>query len=107
VLLHFVRAEWVIGQRQGFAASLWLRGEQPVAVIETNVRPAAWLRMFEFQGVVAREHLGLVLNGFDRNHNGWGHGLLAQGGYESMTLSVLEYSATGFHPTGIEYGGGC
>jgi hypothetical protein len=107
VLLHFVRAEWAVGQRQGFAASLWLRGEQPIEVIDTNLRPASWLRMSEFEGHVAREHLGLILNVFDRNHDGWGEVLVARGGYESMRLSLLEYSPTGFQATGIEYGYGC
>ena len=107
VLLHFVRAEWTVRGRQGFAASLWLRGEQPVEVIDTNLQPASWLRMFEFQGNVAREHLGLILNVFDRDHDGWGEVLLARGGYESMGLSLLEYSPTGFQATGIEYGYGC
>jgi hypothetical protein len=107
VLLHFVRAEWFVRQQQGFAASLWLRGEQPGDVFDTNLAPASWLRMFEFQGKVAREHLGLVLNVFDRDHDGWGEVLLARGGYESMNLSLLEYSLTGFQPTGIGYGFGC
>jgi hypothetical protein len=107
VLLHFVRAEWAVGRRQGFAASLWLRGEQAIEVVDTNVRPALWLRMSEFQGTVAREHLGLILNVFDRDRDGWGEVLIAQGGYESMRLSLLEYSPTGFLPTGIEYGYGC
>jgi hypothetical protein len=107
VLLHFVRAEWTVRQRQGFAASLWLRGEHPVEVIDTNLQPASWLRMFEFQGRVAREHLGLVLNVFDRTHDGWGEVLIARGGYESMSLSLLEYSPAGFQPTGIAYDYGC
>jgi hypothetical protein len=107
VLLHFVRAEWTVRQRQGFAASLWLRGEHPVEVIDTSLQPASWLRMFEFQGRVAREHLGLVLNVFDLNHDGRGEVLIARGGYESMSLSLLEYSPTGFQPTGIAYDYGC
>ena len=107
VPLHFVRAEWAVRRQQGFAASLWLRGEQSVEVIQTNLRPASWLRMFEFGGRVAREHEGLVLNIFDRDHDGWGEVLMAQGGYESMTISLLEYSPTGFQPAGIEYAFGC
>jgi hypothetical protein len=107
VLLHFVRAEWAVQRRQGFAASLWLRGEQPVEVIQTNLRPASWLRMFEFQNNVRREHLGLVLNVFDRDHDGWGEVLLAQGGYESMSISLLKYSPAGFQPTSVEYTYGC
>ena len=107
VLLHFVRAEWTVQRRQGFAVSLWLRGGQPLEVIQTNLRPALWLRSFEFQGKVAREHLGLILNIFDRDHDGWGEVLMAGSGYESTSLSLLEYSPSGFQPTGIEYGYGC
>ena len=107
VLLHFVRAEWTVRRRQGFAVSLWLRGEQPVEVIQTNLRPASWLRMFEFQGRVDREQEGLILNIFDRDHDGWGEVLLAQGGYESMSISLLEYSPAGLQPTGIQYAYGC
>ena len=105
--LHFVRAQWMVRGRQGFAASLWLRGEEPLEIVEANVRPASWLRMFEFQGRVTREHLGLVLNVLDRNQDGWGEVIVAQGGYESLSLSVREYSAGGFRPTGIEYAYGC
>ena len=107
VPVHFVRAEWMVRGRQGFAASIWLRGEQTLEILSTDLRPASWLRTFEFQGSVAREQIGLVLNVFDQNHDGWGEVLMAQGGYESMTLSLFEYSATGFHPTGIEYSYGC
>ena len=107
VPLHFVRAEWAVQGRQGFAVSLWLRGEGPIEVIQTDLKPATWLRMGEFQGKVARENLGLVLNIFDRGHNGWGEVLWAQSGYEGTTLSLLEYSPTGFQPTGIKSEYGC
>ena len=70
--VYFVRAEWLVKGRQGFAASLWLRTEPRVEVIETNVKPASWLRTFEFQGRTRRENLGLVLNVFDRDRDGWG-----------------------------------
>lgn len=107
VPLHFVRAQWFVGAQQGFAASAWLRGGPPGTVVEANVQPAAWLRMFEFQGAVSPEHLGLVLGVFDVDRDGWGEVLVARGGYESMGLSLLEYSPTGFVPTGVEYGYGC
>jgi hypothetical protein len=44
--------------------------------------------MFEFQSRVEREHLGLVLNICDRDHDGWGEVLMAQGGYESMRIAA-------------------
>src|SRR5262249_40871504 len=107
VLLHFVRAEWLVGRRRGFAASLWLRGNERLETLTTNLRPASWLHMSEFHGTLAREHFGLILNTFDRHHDGWGEVLVAHGGYESMTLELLEYSARGLQPTGVEYTFGC
>jgi hypothetical protein len=90
VPVHFVRAEWMVDGRQGFAASIWLRGEQRLEVVDVDVRPAQWLRMSEFDGAVTREHLGLVVDVFDRGHAGWGEVLMGHGGYESMSLSLLQ-----------------
>jgi hypothetical protein len=63
--------------------------------------------MFEFQRKVSREHLGLVLNVLDTDRDGWGEVLIAQGGSESMGIELLEYSASGFQPTGSSYSYGC
>ena len=105
--VYFVRAEWLVQSRQGFAASMWLRTEPRVEIIETNVKPATWLRMFEFQGRIMRENLGLVLNVFDRDRDGWGEILFLETGYESFGISLRRFSATGFVPTGVTYEGGC
>ena len=51
--------------------------------------------------------MGLILNVFDRNHDGWGEVLIVQAGYEGEWLSLLEYSESGFQPTGIGYSYGC
>ena len=61
VPVFFVRAEWLIGKSQGFAASLWLRAGQPMDVLETNVWPARAVRMSLFQGGVTPSHMGLIL----------------------------------------------
>jgi hypothetical protein len=63
--------------------------------------------MFEFQGRVTRNHLGLVLNVIDRDQDGWGEILSLQAGYEAFSLSVREYGVGGFEPTAVTYGGGC
>ena len=99
--MYFVRAEWLVEGRQGFAASLWLRTEPRVEIIEANVRPASWLRMFLFRGHVAREQLGLVLNVVDWNRDGWGEVLFLESGYEGFSISLRQYSATGFTPTDL------
>jgi hypothetical protein len=103
----FIRAEWLVGGRQGFAASLWLRAGQPLEVLETNVRPAAWLRSSLFQGGVAPAHMGLILNVLDRDGDGWGEVLFSSEGYESQSISLLEYSPAGFQPPAINLAGGC
>jgi len=103
----FVRAEWLVGRRQGFAASLWLRGGKPIDVLETNVGPGAWLRSRLFRGGVAPSHMGLILNVLDRDRDGWGEVLFASEGYESRSISLLEYSPTGFQRAAIDLSGGC
>jgi hypothetical protein len=60
-----------------------------------------------FNGHVMQKQLGLVLNVFDRNQDGWGEVLMEQSGYESTNLTVLDYSSDGFQPAGIELSGGC
>jgi len=105
--VHFVRAEWMVDGRQGFAASLWLRGEQPLRVIDTSTRAASWLHMPEFEGTIRREQMGLILNVFDRDHDGWGEVLIAQAGYEGGWLSLLKYAEGRLDDTGIGYSFGC
>jgi hypothetical protein len=104
--VYFVRAEWLVGARQAFAAAVWLRGD-PFEIVEADTRPSAWLRMFEFQGEIAREHLGLVLNVLDIDRDGWGEVVMARGGYESLGLAALEYSRHGFTSTGASFAAGC
>ena len=105
--VYFIRAQWLVQGRPGFAASLWLRTEPRVEIIETNLRPASWLRMFEFQGRITRDHLGLVLGVLDRNRDGWGEILFLVSGYEAFSLAVRSYAPTGFVTAGPVYASGC
>jgi hypothetical protein len=107
VPLYFVRARWHVDGLLGFAASLWLRGEQKPVILQSDLRPASWLRMFMFQGRLAPSKLGLVLNVTDRDNDGWGEILFAQEGYESVGIQLLEYSPSGFVPSGVSYSHGC
>ena len=105
--VYFIRAQWFVAGRPGFAASLWLRTEPRVEIIETNLRPASWLRIFEFQGHIVRDHMGLILGVIDRNRDGLGEILFLQSGYEGFSLSVRSYSPTGFVTAGPVYASGC
>lgn len=105
--VHFVRAEWLVAARQGFAASVWMRGPEPFEVVDRWLTPASWLRMFEFQGEIRREQLGLVLGVFDVDDDGRAEVLMAVGGYESMALRVRRYTRTGLIETSVGYGVGC
>ena len=72
------------------------------------MRPASWLRMFEFQGRVTPDHLGLVLNVIDRDGDGWGEILFLQAGYEGFSISLLEVSLRlRRQRPGVAYSGGC
>jgi hypothetical protein len=103
----FVRAEWLVGRRQGFVASLWLRAGVPIEVLHTDVRPAAWVRNSLFQGGVSPSHMGLVLNVLDRDGDGSGEVLFAWEGYEGRSISLREYSPAGFQGAAIDLRGGC
>ena len=103
----FVRAEWLVGSRQGFVASLWLRAGQPIEVLKTDVGPAAWARMSLFRDGVVPSHMGLILNVLDRDRDGWGEVLFSSEGYESRSIFLLEYSPAGFQPAAINLAGGC
>ena len=91
----FVRAEWLVGTRQGFVASLWVRAGEPIEVLKTDVRQAAWVRSSLFQGGVSPSHMGLILNVLDRDGDGWGEVLFAGEGYEGRSISLLEVLARG------------
>ncbi len=56
---------------------LWTGGGRQSDVVQSDLRPAAWLRMWEFQSHVAREHLGLIPNVLDRDGDGWGEVVFA------------------------------
>jgi hypothetical protein len=105
--VYFIRAQWLVAGRPGFAASLWLRTEPRIEIIETDLRPASWLRMFEFQGHIVRDHMGLILGVIDRNRDGLGEILFLQSGYEGFSLSVRSYSPAGFVTAGPVYASGC
>jgi hypothetical protein len=105
---YFVRAQWRVNGKLGFAASIWARDDrQEFKIVEQDLKPARWLRMGEFQGELGLPRLGLILNVFDRDGDGWGEVLVAQEGYEGFSLQLLEYGPTGLEPTGIGYGAGC
>jgi hypothetical protein len=103
---YFVRALWRVNGRLGFAASLWLRGSD-LDVVWRNLRPALWLRMFEFQGVVADEHLGMILNVLDRDGDDWAEVVFLQSGYESRDIAEWRFSPSGFARTGVAFSYGC
>jgi hypothetical protein len=104
---YFVRAEWLLGGKQAFGAVAWIIGGEKPVIAETNLTPARWLRMWEFQGRVAREQFGMILSVIDRDGDGWSEILLARGGYEAMHLALLALTPKGFVPTGIGYSYGC
>ena len=104
---YFVRAEWNVNGRPAFGAALWIKGGDPLTIVDQDLSTARWLRMFEFQGKVSPELYGLVLNVFDRDGDGWSEVLMARGGYESNKLELIELTPEGFVSTGISYSYGC
>jgi len=107
VPLYFVRAEWRVGGSPAFGAALWIKGGAPLTIVEQNLGPAHFIRLYEFQGELSRQLFGMVLNVVDRDGDGWREIVFARGGYESMEIALLELTPTGFAPTGIGYTYGC
>jgi hypothetical protein len=101
----FVRAIWRAAGRQAFAAAVWLRADTG-EILWKNMRPAAWIGMYEFQRGVLHEQLGLVLNVVDSNGDGWAEIVFAQMGYESVGVSLLDVRSA-FEPVGSGYSYGC
>ena len=63
--------------------------------------------MFEFQGRIAPSHLDVVLNVLDVDGDRWCEVLFRREAHESTSLTLDEYSATGFDRTGrqLSHGG--
>jgi hypothetical protein len=105
--MFFVRADWFLGDFQAFAAAAWVRFDDSPQIVQADLRPASWLRMAIFQGRVYQLQLGMILNVLDRDGDGFGEILFAQGGYESVGISLIEYAPPGFEPQLVEFSYGC
>ncbi len=103
--LIFVRAIWREGERQVFAAAVWLRADTG-EVVWKNPRPAAWIGAREFRRGLVTEHLGFILNVVDSNNDGWGEVVFGQLGYESVGVSLLD-ARSGFSAAATGYTYGC
>jgi hypothetical protein len=108
--LLFVRARWFVGSRLGFEAAAWLR-EAPSAaslsVVDTDLWAASWLRTRLARGTIYDSNLGLVLNVFDRDGDGWAEVLTAREGYEGVAIRLRRYTSQGFVDDGPAMQQGC
>lgn len=85
--------------------SAWLRA-QPQPIIETaDAGQSEILRMSEGYAPDL-ETLGVILNVFDRNDDGYGEFLILRRGWESFGIQLLRYTESGPAPTKVSFGGG-
>ena len=105
----FVRARWFVDSTLGFAAGFWLRVNAGggVDVIDQDLVAASWLRMPLSRGRVHDASIGLVLNVFDLDGDGWAEILVAREGYESVTMKLRKYQPQGFVDGDLEALQGC
>jgi hypothetical protein len=108
-LLYYVRAHWTVEQETVFLMSVWMRADWSLVPDSVNIQPSLWLRMNEFQSEkLGLEDLGILLNVFDYDQDGWGEILVARRGRQGYQMRLLEYSERqGFRRTGIAYRYGC
>ena len=105
--LH-VRASWVIDRRIVFLMSAWIRRGVRLNTEAVDSRPSTFMRTKLYEDTpFTREWLGLLLNVFDRDGDGWAEILTTSWGYESAAVELFEYSESGPQPTGITYAHGC
>ena len=93
----FVRAEWLVGTRQGFVASLWVRAGEPIDVLKTDVQQAAWVRSSLFQEGVGPSHTGSDFERSGSRRRWVGGSAVRMGGLTEgrFILSLLEQLARG------------
>ena len=104
-----VRARWFVDSTLGFAAGFWLRVNAGggVEADHQDLVAASWLRMPLSRGRVHDASIGLVLNVFDLDGDGWAEILVAREGYESVTMKLRKYQPQGFVDGDLEALQGC
>jgi len=98
----YVRSQLTLEEREVFFMSCWFNPENLQAErvkFRTSISEGGW--------TFSLETLGMILNVFDRDGDGWGEVLIGTHGYESFRIRLIEYSESGFEDTGIEFSGGC
>jgi len=108
-LRYYVRAQWTLDRETAFLMSAWARPDRDMLLEAVSTRPSRWLRMNEFQSErLGLDDLGVVLNVFDYDGDGWGEVLIGQRLYDGFHINLLGYSeGQGFQRTGITYRYGC
>lgn len=106
---YFVRARWTLDGHTSFLMSAWVWPDRDMLVETVDSRPSEWLRMNEFQSErLGLNDLGIVLNVFDYDGDGWGEILIGQRRYEGFHMRLLKYlEGRGFRRTGVSYRYGC
>jgi hypothetical protein len=106
---YYVRAQWTLDRDIAFLMSAWARPDRDMLLEAVSTRPSRWQRMNEFQSErLGLDDLGVILNVFDYDGDGWGEVLIGQRLYEGFHIHLLEYSeGQGFRRTGIVYRYGC
>jgi hypothetical protein len=106
---YYVRAQWTLDRETAFLMSAWARPDRDMLLEGVNTRPSRWLRLNEFQSErLGLDDLGVVLNVFDYDGDGWGEVLIGERLYDGFRIQLLEYSeGQGFRRTGIVYRYGC
>ena len=98
-----MRAYWSLDGQPAFLISLWVRPDKNMFVVSVDSSGARALRTAEFQRrSLGQEHIGLILNVFDYDGDGWGETLMGHSGYEGFQLSLYHYRDSGLVSAVIE-----
>ena len=88
---YYVRARWVLDRETVFLMSAWIWPARDMLVESVYTRPSEWMRMSEFQSErLGFADLGILLNVFDYDGDGWGEVLVAQRRIEGFHMHLLK-----------------
>jgi len=104
----YARAKWMLGRQSAFLMSAWLRAGSPATIESWDAGASGTMRIRESSNAdLGIEALGVVLNVFDRVHDGHGELLIYSPGYEGYDLHLFRYEESGPVRRAVSLSGGC
>ncbi len=106
---YFVRGRWTLKGREVYLLTAWFRPEsigEAEAVI-SNMSNLMRESEFRRESHFSPDFMGMILNVFDCNGDGWNEVLIGRRYYEGFSMELLEFTSKGLTSAGLRFGWGC